>query len=133
MTLNSANANDFIIAVLAGLPLLFLLLALPPKKVGFHAATVITTVAVMALFWLLAGCANAPPPAPTTSKAAPADPLADALGRIGSRTASQATGMGGNAASREVYTVTGGSLLGQIGGSAVRNTATEIQRWWSTR
>lgn len=90
-----------------------------------------SSVAVVAL--LLTGCANAPPPTPATSHAAPSDPLADALGRIGSRTAQQATGMGGSAASREVITTTGGSFGGQVLSAGVRNTASEVQRWWSGR
>lgn len=91
----------------------------------------------MALF--LGGCAPAPPlpSPPSTSASKPQastpDPVADALGRIGNRTAGQATAIGGNAASSSVYTATGGSFLGQVGSAAVRNTTTEIQRWWYGR
>jgi hypothetical protein len=81
----------------------------------------------------LGGCANAPPPTSTTSHSAPSDPLADALGRIVSRTGQQATGMGGSTASREVITSTGGSFGGQVGGAFVRNVTSEAQRWWSAR
>lgn len=55
-----------------------------------------------------------------------------AAGRIGSRTAQQATGAAGSAAARSVYTAVGGGTLGSLASSAVRNTVSELQRWWRT-
>lgn len=88
------------------------------------------------LVLLLAGCA--PVSAPPTSPSRPpvssaADPLGDAVGRIANRTAAQATSAGSSNVTRTIYQDTGGSMAGQIGAAAVRNTASELQRWWSGR
>lgn len=94
-------------------------------------------VAGTAVALLLAGCATTPPsqPHPPTPASKPpvatSDPFAEALGRIGSRTAGQATAIGGRAASGSVYQSAGGGTVGSIGAAAVSNTAAEIQRWWN--
>jgi hypothetical protein len=91
----------------------------------------------LALLLLLSACALPPQPPPPTV-AVPSDrvvkrPAQSPVDRVVTRTAGQATQMGASELSRDVFQSSGGSFLGKLGSSAVRNTGNEIQRWWSGR
>jgi hypothetical protein len=116
----------------------------PPR---LEAASV-TALALAAA--LLAGCASDtaaaapgspaelfPPTRPMEAQATgatryqrPAAAQESPVERVFQKTAQQASGMAGSAASRSVYTSTGGGYAGALGSGVVRNSIAELRRWW---